>query len=70
MFKSNKVAYRIKGRERNQLEDMLRQLVAMQNGFFGLAQFIAQREGLDLSKVQFDQNDMSFNYIPEPEQRK
>jgi len=56
----SKVAYQIAGRERNQLEDMLRQLVAGQNGFFGLIQFIAQREGVDLSNVQFDQNKMAF----------
>ena len=56
----SKVAYQIAGRERNQLEDMLRQLVAGQNGFFGLVQFIAQREGVDLSNVEFDQNKMAF----------
>jgi len=56
----SKVVYQIAGRERNQHEDMLRQLVAGQNGFFGLVQFIAQREGVDLANVQFDQNKMAF----------
>jgi hypothetical protein len=66
MFQKSKVAYQIKGRERNQLDDMLRNLVAMQNAFFGLAQFIAQREELDLNTVQFDQNKMAFIKIDQP----
>lgn len=56
----SKVAYQIGGKERAQLEEMLRSLIAGQNGFFGLVQFIAQREGVDLANVQFDQNKMAF----------
>lgn len=61
-----KVTYQIKGSERSALEKQRNALVTAQNSFFAVAQFIAEREGLDLAKVQFNQNDLSF-FTEEPE---
>ncbi len=56
----NKVIYQITGKEQESLKQQLNSIVMSQNAFFAVVQFIANREGLDLSKVQFNQNELCF----------
>lgn len=63
--KNKDIVYEINGKERDQLSKMLLELVAQQEAFFGLVRFIAQRENVDLTKVQFDQNRMAFTRLPD-----
>ena len=62
--KQAKVLYRIHGRERDQLAMMQQQLVAQQAAFYGLAKFIAEREGLDLQATVFNDRDLCFERRP------
>lgn len=62
-----KTVYQISGSERRALEKQRNAVVTAQNSFFAVAQFIAEREGLDLANIQFNQNDLSFfTEVPEP----
>lgn len=57
MFKKG---YQITGREREELESIQRTAAAVNGQFVGLVQFIAKRENIDLSKMDFDASKLAF----------
>lgn len=59
-----KKGYAIEGKERENLADLLRTMVALQGQFSALIQFIARREGLNLEQLTFDADKLAF--IPRP----
>lgn len=59
MSKSN-VVYTIMGNELEQLSALQTQLIALENKFFGIIEFIGRRQNLDLTKVKFDPNKLVF----------
>jgi hypothetical protein len=59
------VVYQISGRELAQMRALEAEIAQKTASFYSLAKFIAQREGLDLAKVMFQQERMAF--VPAPQ---
>lgn len=54
------IVYQIVGKEQQQLAEMQKSIVAMQDSFLAIAGFIGRREGVSLDKVEFDPGTLSF----------
>lgn len=55
----SKITYEFTGKEREQLEAMRNQIVALSNEFFAIVSFIAKRDNVEQNSI-FDQNKLAF----------